>query len=449
MNNLNRFFASALVLLLAAGSLQPAAAQQPRKITYAEAVAVALQKNTTVLIAQNATESSANSVAQQKKQFLPDLRLTTSTAQSVGRTFSQDEGGIINQTTQSLNAGVSSSFTLFDGFKNIANLKQAQLNQTASTFDLTRARETAAFTVSSQFLALVLGEEQLKVQREALAAQTVEEQQIKAFVDAGARPIADLYQQQASVASSRSALVNADRNWQQAKLDLVQTLQLDASGEYEFVAPAITIDTAAAYNVPALIARALDKRVDLGAEQARQSAAQQAIRAANAAKLPTIAVSAGYNTGANSASTLAFTDQLDQRRGGSLSLSLSLPIFDRGNAKIATQNAQIQADNADLQLSAQKQAVSVQVRKAVLDYQSGQEQLKATEAQLKAAELALEATRERYQAGVATLVEVTQSRSAQVNAASAVVSARYNLALQRTLIAYYTGDLDPANAVIG
>ena len=51
--------------------------------------------------------------------------------------------------------------------------------------------------------------------------------------------------------------------------------------------------------------------------------------------------------------------------------------------------------------------------------------------------------------GAATLLEVTQARATQVQAASALVSARYNLVLQRTLIAYYVGDLDPENATLG
>jgi outer membrane protein len=84
------------------------------------------------------------------------------------------------------------------------------------------------------------------------------------------------------------------------------------------------------------------------------------------------------------------------------------------------------------------------VRKAYLGYQSAQEQLKAAEAQLKAAQLALETTQERYQVGVANLVEVTQSRAAQVQAASAVVEARKGVALQKIMIEYYTGSLAAA-----
>jgi hypothetical protein len=45
-------------------------------------------------------------------------------------------------------------------------------------------------------------------------------------------------------------------------------------------------------------------------------------------------------------------------------------------------------------------------------------------------------------------LELTLARAAQVQAASAVVSARYTLVFQEALMSYYTGDMDPARAVL-
>ena len=75
--------------------------------------------------------------------------------------------------------------------------------------------------------------------------------------------------------------------------------------------------------------------------------------------------------------------------------------------------------------------------------------MRAAEAQQRAAALALDASQERYRVGAATLVELTQARTSQVGAASALVTARYNLLFQQTLLDYYVGDLDPANVTLG
>jgi len=428
----------------------PLAAQQgTQTITYDDAIKIALEQNSTVRLAENETEVDAAVVKQARMSFLPDLRLTTSGAQSVGRSFDSGAGSVIDQTTRSMNAGVSSSVTVFDGFANVAELRAAEATRDAGRSDLERARQTAVYTVAGNYVALQARQEELRVRREDFAARQAEEAQVQLFVDAGTRPVSDLYQQQASVAAARAAVVEAERAWELAKVDLISTLQLDPGGTYEFQAPPLAATPGATrYDLPALVAKALEQRVDLAALEKREDAAEQGVRAAAAGRWPTVTVSAGYNTAFSSASDLAFGDQLDQRRGGSLSLGISVPVFDRGTTATAERRAQVQVDNARISLEAQRNEVGLQVRRAYLDHQAAQAQLEAAEAQLKAAELALQTSTERYRVGAATLLEVTQARATQVQAASAVVSARYNLVLQRTLISYYVGDLDPTNATL-
>src|SRR5690349_2521470 len=203
--NARHIFIAVTVAASAAGAQAPAPSET---ITFDDAIRIALRQNTTLAQANNSAALSSATVRQQRLSFLPDVRLSTSTGQNYGRTFSEDEGRIIDQTTQSLNAGVSSSVTLFNGLTNVANLKSAQLSEEAGERNVKRAEQTVAFTVASNFLALVQQQEQLRVQRENLAAQEAQEKQIKAFVDAGSRPISDLYQQQATVAATRSQVVN-------------------------------------------------------------------------------------------------------------------------------------------------------------------------------------------------------------------------------------------------
>jgi outer membrane protein len=447
---MNRVLSVLSVLsVLGGGAALPA--QEPQVVTFDDAVRIALTQNATLRQAANAASLDAVAVQQAKIQFLPDLRLNAQTSQNYGRSFSEAEGRTLNETTQSLTTGVSSSVTLFDGFANVATLREAQLTQEAGELDLRRARQTAVFTVASNYLALLQQREQLVVRQQTLAQEEALEQQISAFVDAGRRTIADLYQQQAAVASARLAVVEAARAAELSEVDVMQTLQLDPRGEYDFVAPAldgVARDTTQ-LDLDALVARALTQRVDVDADEARRIAADQAIRAAKASLWPAISLSAGYNTGFTSANDLGFSDQLDQRRGGSVSIGVSIPLFDRGATSLAAQRAQIQADNARISLDVQRQEVGVQVRRAYLAFNAAGEQLRAAEAQQRAAVLALEASQERYRVGAATLVELTQARTTQVQAASALVSARYNLLFQRTLLDYYVGDLVPERATLG
>lgn len=448
MRSFTRGLLGAMALVLAsAGTVD---GQQPARavsVTFDDAVAIALKQNTSIRQALNNSESSSAAVQQARLQFLPSLNLNVNNGLDVGRNFSEAEGRIVDQTTRSLSTGLSSSVTLFDGMRNVANLNAAKATETASEQDVARVRQTVVFTVASNFLNIVAQQEQLRVQEENLKALELQEQQIKTYVDAGVRPISDMYSQQAATANARLSLVNAKRALELAKVDIIQTLQLDPAGTYEFVAPSVTATEAAAatrsYDLGALVATAYQNRFDLDAQEARVEAAKENARASAASKWPSVSLSAGYNTGYNSANEVAFSDQLNQRRGGSVSIGVSIPIFDRGATSAAEQRARIQEENARIELEKQRQQVALEIRRAYLDHQAAQEQLAAARAQKEAADQAVTAVQERYRVGASTLVELTQARAAQVQAASALVNARYTLVFQNALMEYYTGELDP------
>lgn len=452
---LGRVLGAALIAATTVGAAT-GGAQQPapvspvaaKTITFDDALRIALQQNTAVKQALNTAAMNSATVTQQKLAFLPNLSVSANSAQNYGRNFSQTDGQIVDQTINTVNAGLSSSVTLFDGMRNVANLKSAQADEQAGEQDLARAKQTAVFTVASNFLALINQQQQLAVQQQNFTAQEALENQISQFVKAGSRPISDLYQQQASVASAQAAVVTTQNALELAKVDLIQTLQLDPRGTYDFQAPTIA-DTSSAgkqFNLDSLLDRAFAQRPDLAAQTARLEAAQQDVKAASASKWPTISLTGGYNSGMSSASDISFLDQLNQRRGGSIGIGVSIPLFDRGATQAATEKAQIQEENANLALQTQRQQVALDVRRAYLDYQAALQQLAAADAQQMAATLAVATTQQRYQVGAATLVEVTQARATQVQAQSAYITAKNNMIFQQSLMSYYTGELNPASA---
>jgi outer membrane protein len=423
------------------------AAPSAKPIDLQAAIGIALQQNVAVQQSENAVASDAAVVSSRKSALLPSLSLNTSTAQSLGRSTSALG---TSASTQSMNAGVSSSFVLFDGLRNVNELRQARLDVNASTSDLTRTRQTVVFTVASNYLTLATAQGLASVQRENLAALEAEEAQLQKLVKAGARSISDLYQQQANTESARASLVAADRDVELAKIAVIQTLQLDPRGTYDFVAPQIADASVAAkhYDLDSLLSRAFSSRADLAAEQTRVDASALGTKAAQASRLPTVSVSTSYNASYTSTGALTLADQLSQNRGGSVSVGVSVPIFDRGTTTAAVQQARLQEDNARLALANQRQAIALDVRRAYLTLESTRQQLTVALAQQKAADLAVSTTKARYAVGTSTLLELTQARASQLQAATSVVNARNAMAFQDALMPYYTGELDPTAAVL-
>ena len=412
------------------------------------AIGIALQQNVLVLQSANAVASDAAIVSSRKSSLLPSLSLNTSTAQSLGRASTSTLG--TSASTQSMNAGISSSFVLFDGLRNLNELRQARLGVNASSSDLTRTRQTVVFTVASDYLTLATAKGLASVQRENLSALEAEEAQLQKLVKAGARSISDLYQQQANTESARASVVSAERDVELAKIAVIQTLQLDPRGTYDFVAPQIAdlSITTKHYDLDSLLSRAYASRADLAAEQTRVDASALGTKAAQASRLPTVSVSTSYNASYNSGGALTLADQLSQNRGGSVSVGVSVPLFDRGTTTAAVQQARLQEDNARLALANQRQTIALDVRRAYLTLESTRQQLTVAMAQQKAADLAVSTTKARYAVGSSTLLELTQARASQLQAATAVVNARNAMAFQDALMPYYTGELDPTAAVL-
>lgn len=431
-----------LAALLLAGVADTAAAQGT-PITLEQALQIALRRNSTLQQAENSAATAEIAEKQAQMRFLPNINMSVGTSQQMGRNFSADEGRIINTTNRSLNTGISSGVTVFDGFANMSGLQQARYATAASELDVERARETVVFEVLTRFLALVQAREQLAVQEQNLEAARALEAQVKAFVDASRRPIADLYTQQAAVASARVQQVQGRRAVVIAELNLVGTLRLEPMGDYEFVTPGTTDSLPELPgSMQQLMEYALAQRSDLAAGAARLQASAEAVKIAQAARWPSVSLSASYSTGASTASEFPLFEQFDQRRGGSIGLSFSLPIFDRYTTSANTERARLQLDNQQITLDNLRQNIVLQVRQAWLDLESNREQLAAAEAQLRAANLALEAAEQRYRVGAGTLTEVTQARASQASAQAGMINSRYSLLFQARVLDYYTGALD-------
>jgi outer membrane protein len=420
----------------------PVAVHAAQIITLDDAIGIALDRNVPLLQSGNAAQQSEVAVSEARMQFLPDLSLNSSGTRNYGRYYSSAAGSFIDQTTDSLNLGASSSVTLFSGLHDIAALRQAKRGLQASRLDLGRAQETAIFTVISNFLTLILQQDQLQVGRDNLAAEATLEQQIQDYVKAGARASADLYQQQANVASARLSVIQAENAAELSKVDLLRTLQLDPVQSYEFRVPPVegffSSDT---MDLNELVTQALERRTDLHAEEARVEALEQGVHVASSGYWPTVSLAAGYGSSYTNALPAGLGNQLDTYRNGLVSVNVSVPLFDRGVTRNAVHRAQLQAQNERIVLDSARHEVELQVKGVYLNYQAAREELTAAQAQQRTAQLAVQSAQERFKAGTAILVEVSQERSLYMQAQIVLVTARYNLALQSTLIKYYLGQI--------
>jgi len=422
-----------------------ATAQQVREVSFDEAVQIALDRNVSILRAQNNLGLQELTIKSEKMDFLPNFNLSSGGNRNFGFQFDQTSGKLVNASTDGFSMSASSSVSLFSGFANVASLEAAKSTLESQEYSFERTRQTVVFNVVSNYLNVILAEENIGIRQKDVESQTKLYEQIEEFVRVGTRAISDLYNQQATLANSEAQLLTAESNFQVSKTRLIQVLHLDPLTEYRFVAPDASDLSLSVrnYSPQDLLLAAFERRADLRAQEFSIDAAEQNIRSAKAGHLPSLSLSGSSGSSYSSARPSDFSTQMGDNRSERISLSLNIPIFNRFNTKRNVEASKVQYANARLDLENLQQNVAIEVRQAYLDYQTAVKRLEVTEKSMKAADQALQVEQERYNVGASTLVELTQSNSRYVDAASQRAQALFQFHFQSRVIDYYQGTLDP------
>ncbi|MEL7169366.1 MAG: TolC family protein, partial [Bacteroidota bacterium] len=298
-----------IAVLLAAAPL--ALAQETRTISFDEAVRIALDQNVRLQQAELTTRSADLDVSRQRAQmFLPNVSASMRPSQQYGLAFNQTTGQLENETTNVFSADISGSVNVFNGFADQAGLAAARLRARSGALSEERTRQDIVFEVASRYLQVLLDEQLVAIQEEAVEAERVQVERIQSLVDAGARPAVDVLRQEALAAERELGLLRAQNAATVSATQLVQTLQLDPFGTYTFSAPPLealeaTFET---FDLDELLRGALDARDDLRAQELEIEALGQDIKQARAGYLPSVVLFAGYGSSYASSAQQVATD---------------------------------------------------------------------------------------------------------------------------------------------
>ena len=412
--------------------------QTKQLLSLGQAVLIALKNNPSFAQHANAVTSAEISLSQQRADFYPDLNAAVTGQDST-------------QADWSLATELSSTLNLFNGFADTAALKNAELGLDAVKENLTREQQTLVFETFSNFVQVLTDQALILVKEENLVENRKLLEQIETFQQAGRLALSDLYQQQAETEQAQLDLLEAQKNLNDDKLLLMQTMGLPPMIGYR-AAPAdfdllslLLPET----ELERLTVAALNDRADIKAQQRQFEAAGQQIRQARAGQLPKLDLFAKLASGYNSSGDDAFSEQLmDDSLDATVGISLTVPIFDRHLTRNEIAKAKIEQRNEQLALKETTLQVGLEVAQAIEEYRTTQKQIEVVDSKLTSARQSLQSYEERYRVGASTLIELSQARTDYVSAAFEQIEARYDLVNQQVALAYYSGDMEPLLAAL-
>lgn len=438
-----------VLIALSAGVIQA----QKREWTLEECVTYAVENNLDVQQFQLAFERTMLDKSDAIGNLLPAVNAQTQVGRNVGFTIDPSTNAPTTAGITTASANLTASMTLFNGLRNINQLQRAKMNAVASQYQLQDLVDDIRLNVANTYLNVLSNKESLKALQAQYAVTEQDLNRIREQVDAGVLPRGDLLEIQATAANLEQQVVNAENNVLLSRIVLAQLLQITDYENFdiadqEFEVPPSEILS----NSPRVIFdKALTFRNDIAFSRSNVELAEQDLKIARGAYLPSLNAFFNYNTRYSSNTTLpdpanpgsffspTFVDQLWILDGISYGARLDVPIFNGWSTRNNVQRAKIDVMRAELQLEQDKLALENDINTAYLDVQSFAKAFEAAQKTLEARQLALEYARERYEVGLMNAFDYGQAQARVDDAQASVIQNKYNYIFRLKVLEFYFG----------
>ncbi len=438
-----------LLILVANGpSAVASAAESPsaptaipeERLTVSECVKLALQNNYSVLNARHSVEEalgqelsavsplvprieSSASVSRRiqgpREYYIPDYDLTITTGSITSDTYSYSIQASQNILSVSDWAGFFSA--------------RSYVRSSRHSFESTR--QAIAYQVRTQFYELIKAVKLEEVSRSALELSQDELRRAEALFEVGSVAKGDVLKAEVRLSQSTLDLIGAENRvkLERSRLAKLMGLPVDApvnvAEDLGEEVPRVTPEGA--------VARALERRPDLKAARENANSARSAAFASKAARLPSVYTSVQYSWFDNS-----FPETWENHRKNyswDIRLGLSLPIFDGLMTTASVRQTRARAAMANDQLRDARLQVELEVKEAVLVIEEAAERIAVSKSGLASAEEDYRLSRERYDLGSGTMLELLDAQVNLSRARSAYVDALAGLREAEALFEKATG----------
>ena len=437
-----------IILLLFAVTFSSA---QVRKWTLEECVEYAVENNLTVeqfeLDLENAKIDKSDAVG----NLLPSLNGNASGSSNTGFSINPTNNLPTNSTANNVNISATSSITLFDGLRNINQLNRAKMNAIANQYRLDNLKDDIRLNVANAYLQVVSNKEQLKTFRAQYAVTEQDLKRTKELVESGVVPRGDLLEIEATAANQEQQIINGESLVLISKVNLAQLLQItdyenfDIAEEEFDIPPSDILD-----NSPKVIFdKALGFRNDIKFSESNVELAEQDLKIAKGAYLPTLSAFFQYGTrysdvtqipdGNGGVYTPGLTDQLWIFDGISYGAQLNIPIFNGWSTRNNVMRSKISLEKAKLQLEQDKLDLENTIQQAYVDVNTFEKAYAAAVKTLEARTLSYQYAKERYDVGLMNAFDFSQAQARVENAQADVIRTKYDYIFRLKILEFYFG----------
>jgi len=318
---------------------------------------------------------------------------------------------------------------LFDFGKTGAQVSAQKLSTQAARHDLASAKEQVTFDVKQAYYTLLGTQLAQGVTVESVEQFKKQLVRARALYDEGVKPKLDVTKAEVDLSNAEVTATKAEYAVKVARATLNNAMGLPDHSDYNLEND-LTSGTAEQSFEDALRI-ALAHRPDLLSLQDKKESARQSIKAAERTHLPTL----------NGSATLTYVgDSFPLDYGWTAGVVMVLPLFTGFVTAYQVAEAQAALSVARASERSLRQTIVLDLEQGFLALQEATKRMGSTEVALKQARENVELATERYTAGLAIAIEVTDALTARANAELAHIGALYDRKIAQARIEKAIGD---------
>tara|TARA_B100000475_G_scaffold154853_1_gene115757 strand:+ start:1627 stop:2937 length:1311 start_codon:yes stop_codon:yes gene_type:complete len=410
--------------------------------TLEECVNHALENNITILQAKNSLLSSEQDIVSAKGNFLPAVNSNISGGASLGN-IEVFPGEFRDREFYSTTLGVGFSQSVFNGFRNINLLNQSKLSLERNQYELEKLKDDISLNVANAYLNVLFNKENLDLANSQVEFSKFQVSQVQTLVEAGSEPMSTLIETQATYSRDIQNLTIAENSHVLSLLSLSQLLQIPFEN---FDVEVVQIDVPSANlmydDVAPIINYAMENRNEIKVAERDIELSKLSTKISKSAYLPNISMGYGFNASANFSNLTSddqLIDQLNDNKGHSVNMNISIPIFNRNQTKAQVKKSKIQEETTNLAFDQVKVNLESTIQRAFTDAKAALRAFEAAELSLGSQILAFENSQQRFNLGALNSFDLEQSRIRLLNARSSQINAKYDFIFKTKVLDYYLG----------
>jgi outer membrane protein TolC len=289
-------------------------------------------------------------------------------------------------------------------------------NFQGSRLSIEDAKEMVVLTVGNAYLLCIADASRVQSAQAQVNTSKVSLDQAVANHQAGTAPLLDELRARVDYQTQQQTLITAQNQYEKDKIALARAIGLPLEQSYELSdqAPFKALENV---DTNAAVQQGLAHRHDLQALEQQVESAKASRSAATAERYPTVAFSGDYGV---IGPTLGHSHGTFDVLG-----TASVPLFEEAKLRGDARNAQAQLEQKQAQLNDLQGQISADVRNSILDIEAAAKQVSVARSNAELATEALSEAQQRYAAGVADNLAVSQAQTSMAQADDQLVSSLY------------------------